>query len=382
MARIVTGTASCRDLASLRQGAEKLPEIKRRLSGLSKLRCSDAVRKARHARRSAGAHRPGHRGRAALHVREGGFIREGFDSERWTGFATSRPAARARSQPSRRRKEKTGIRNLRVGYNHVFGYYIEVSKGRSPWCPKRTSASRRSQLRAIHHPGAQGTRKHHSHRVRPRRRAGVRAVQKVREQIASQAPRVQRLRRRRGAGCAVQLRFGRGQIPLLPAGDRPLRAKSPSPTAVTRLSSRFSRIRSSSRTTRPPRRGRLPRGDHHRPEHGGQIDLHAPGGADRPHGADGQLRSGQVRAHRHRGQALHAHRRFRRPGRGTVHLHGGDDRGGRYPEKRHAPLASHSRRDRPRHLDLRRHGHRARGARVRRRPQKARREDALRHALP
>ena len=28
-------------------------------------------------------------------------------------------------------KERTGIKNLRVGYNRVFGYYIEVSKGNS-----------------------------------------------------------------------------------------------------------------------------------------------------------------------------------------------------------------------------------------------------------
>ena len=28
-----------------------------------------------------------------------------------------------------REKEATGIRNLRVGYNRVFGYYIEVAKG-------------------------------------------------------------------------------------------------------------------------------------------------------------------------------------------------------------------------------------------------------------
>ena len=32
-------------------------------------------------------------------------------------------------------KEKTGIRNLRVGYNRVFGYYIEVAKGQVDLVP-------------------------------------------------------------------------------------------------------------------------------------------------------------------------------------------------------------------------------------------------------
>ena len=55
-----------------------------------------------------------------------------------------RAAARACSPPLRRaEKEKTGIRNLKVGYNRVFGYYIEVSKSfRSTRCPTTTSASR------------------------------------------------------------------------------------------------------------------------------------------------------------------------------------------------------------------------------------------------
>ena len=39
-------------------------------------------------------------------------------------------------------KEETGIKNLKVGFNKVFGYYIEVSKGRFPKCRIALSASR------------------------------------------------------------------------------------------------------------------------------------------------------------------------------------------------------------------------------------------------
>ena len=39
------------------------------------------------------------------------------------------------TQIEAREKEKTGIRNLRVGYNRVFGYYIEVAKGQLSLVP-------------------------------------------------------------------------------------------------------------------------------------------------------------------------------------------------------------------------------------------------------
>ncbi len=39
-------------------------------------------------------------------------------------------------------KEKTGIKSLKVGFNKVFGYYIEVSKSYYDQVPRSTSGSR------------------------------------------------------------------------------------------------------------------------------------------------------------------------------------------------------------------------------------------------
>ena len=52
-------------------------------------------------------------------------------------------------------KERTGIKNLKVGYNRVFGYYIEVSRAYSGEVPdtyirKQTLAN----CRALYHPRA------------------------------------------------------------------------------------------------------------------------------------------------------------------------------------------------------------------------------------
>ena len=60
-------------------------------------------------------------------VREGGFIRAGYHPEvdRLRDIMAN---WRAWWPPSRPGREKTGIKSLKVGYNKVFGYYIEVSK--------------------------------------------------------------------------------------------------------------------------------------------------------------------------------------------------------------------------------------------------------------
>ena len=60
-------------------------------------------------------------------VREGEFIREGFDPEvdRLRSILHGGKGVIASMEAAE--KEKTGIRTLKIGYNKVFGYYIEVS---------------------------------------------------------------------------------------------------------------------------------------------------------------------------------------------------------------------------------------------------------------
>ena len=61
-------------------------------------------------------------------VREGGFIKEGVnaDLDRLRLIMTDSKGYLADIE--RREKEATGIKNMKIGYNRVFGYYIEVSK--------------------------------------------------------------------------------------------------------------------------------------------------------------------------------------------------------------------------------------------------------------
>ncbi len=66
---------------------------------------------------------------------EGGVMREGFSAE-LDQFKTSvREARQFIASLERRERERSGIKSLKVGYNRVFGYYIEVSKSNIAQAP-------------------------------------------------------------------------------------------------------------------------------------------------------------------------------------------------------------------------------------------------------
>ena len=69
-------------------------------------------------------------------VGEGNVIREGFSAELDELKAASRDARKFIASLEQKERERTGIKNLRVGYNHVFGYYIEVSKSNLDQVPE------------------------------------------------------------------------------------------------------------------------------------------------------------------------------------------------------------------------------------------------------
>ena len=126
--RVVYGTAGGRDLVSLSRGLGRLPDLRLLLSPfqsslLSVLRESlDDLADLRGRIDAAFVEEP------PFSVREGGFIRDGYDAEvdRLRGILTGGKDMVAAMEAQE--KEKTGIKSLKVGFNKVFGYYIEVSK--------------------------------------------------------------------------------------------------------------------------------------------------------------------------------------------------------------------------------------------------------------
>ena len=126
--RIVYGTAGGRDLVALAAGLGKLPRLRELLEGCPSALLTaltgelDDLEELRTLISRAIVDEP------PFSVREGGLIREGYDPEvdRLRDILTNGKDLVAAIEA--REKEKTGIKSLKVGYNKVFGYYLEVSK--------------------------------------------------------------------------------------------------------------------------------------------------------------------------------------------------------------------------------------------------------------
>ena len=72
---------------------------------------------------------------APITVKEGGIFKRGFNADLDELIVLSTDSRSWLLDLENREKERTGIKTLRVGYNKVFGYYIEVSKGASASLP-------------------------------------------------------------------------------------------------------------------------------------------------------------------------------------------------------------------------------------------------------
>jgi len=69
-------------------------------------------------------------------VGEGGVLRPGFSADLDHLKAASSDARGFIAGLEQRERESTGIKNLKVGYNHVFGYYIEISNANLSQVPE------------------------------------------------------------------------------------------------------------------------------------------------------------------------------------------------------------------------------------------------------
>jgi DNA mismatch repair protein MutS len=128
IARVGCGRANARDMISLKQSLQVIPEIKRAMAhvispmlveireGLSQM--ISVVREID----AALVEEP------PLALNEGGLIKEGYHKELDQLRGISQEGKNWIARLQERERARTGIKSLKVGYNRVFGYYIEVTK--------------------------------------------------------------------------------------------------------------------------------------------------------------------------------------------------------------------------------------------------------------
>lgn len=126
--RIASKSANPRDLMAIKNSLLPIPDIKRALAKVQEpylrdlnLRIAD-LSDVRELIESAIIDNP------PVTIRDGGVIKDGFNKEIDELRNISTQGKDFIAELERREREKTGINSLKVGYNRVFGYYIEVTK--------------------------------------------------------------------------------------------------------------------------------------------------------------------------------------------------------------------------------------------------------------
>ncbi len=135
MTRIVYGTANAKELKSLQYTIEKLPLVKNALSEASSALLKDIfggidlLEDVKSLIDKAIVDEP------PFSVREGGLIKSGYNSEIDELKSIMTDGAGVIASIESEQRELTGIPKLKVGYNRVFGYYIEVSNSYKDMVP-------------------------------------------------------------------------------------------------------------------------------------------------------------------------------------------------------------------------------------------------------
>jgi len=136
LSRISAGTATPRDLSSLGQTLKVLPEVKEQLGKLGSqlgedvLSRVDEMEDLYHLLYESIVEDP------PLNLKNGGVIRRGYNAALDELWSLAVDGKRFISDLEAREKDRTGITSLKVGFNRVFGYYIEVTNTHREMVPE------------------------------------------------------------------------------------------------------------------------------------------------------------------------------------------------------------------------------------------------------
>jgi DNA mismatch repair protein MutS len=130
VARTSCGTASPKDLVALKGSLERLPRIVQLLAEVKSNNLTGLKGRLDLGSLGGVAELIGRaiRDDPPSAIREGGIIRDGYDPELDDLRSLLREGRGWISRMEREERDRTGIKSLKVGYNNVFGYYIEVTK--------------------------------------------------------------------------------------------------------------------------------------------------------------------------------------------------------------------------------------------------------------
>ena len=144
--RISCGNANARDLVQLKRSLQNIPQLKENVSKLD-------VKNAKALSDSINPHYELYElldkalvEDPPLTVKDGQMIKEGYSEELDQIKSISKNSKDWIANYEQKEKERTGIKTMHVGYNRVFGYFIEVSKGQLSSIPEDSGYIRKQTL--------------------------------------------------------------------------------------------------------------------------------------------------------------------------------------------------------------------------------------------
>ncbi|MBF2458357.1 DNA mismatch repair protein MutS [Listeria seeligeri] len=134
--RVAYGNVNARDLIQLRNSLYQIPRIRATLLSMNTPSlttlanqldpCVELTEKLEEAITDS----------APISIREGGIIKDGYNSQLDTYRDASRNGKTWIAELERKERELTGIKTMKVGFNRVFGYYIEVTRANTHLLPE------------------------------------------------------------------------------------------------------------------------------------------------------------------------------------------------------------------------------------------------------
>jgi DNA mismatch repair protein MutS len=138
VARVVAGSAQPRELVALRRGLEVVPLLRRALGedDAFDARMSDLASRMHACGDVAAAIGQAIADEPGATIESGEVVRAGFSEELDRLRLITRDVRRFVSELEAGERERTGIKSLKIGYNRVFGYYLEISKANAVLAPE------------------------------------------------------------------------------------------------------------------------------------------------------------------------------------------------------------------------------------------------------
>ena len=136
LTRMEVGTANARDMNALKSSLYVLPTIKKSLAKATAKLLANIHQKISTYDDLVVLIDKAIVEDPSFSIREGGFIKDGYNQELDEYRNIAKNSKRLLQQMEEDEKNKTGIKSLKIGYNKVFGYYIEVRHSSTEMVPE------------------------------------------------------------------------------------------------------------------------------------------------------------------------------------------------------------------------------------------------------